>query len=319
MRPIVLDCDPGVDDALAILLAAAHLDVVAITTVAGNQSLEKVTTNALAVLELAELTHVPVHPGAARPLLDEPRYAQRVHGESGLDGADLPPPRTGPSAVPAVEAIRAAADAHGDLTLVATGPLTNVAVALRLHPGLVDRLSGIVLMGGSLAGGNTSPAAEFNVAADPEAARVVFTAGVPIRMVGLNLTEQARVGADETRRMRALGNRVGRVCADLVDAYIGRVRALVGIDSAALHDPCAVAWLIEPGLIDARAMHVDVELAGELTRGMTVCDARPLDGGPLGANLAPPRGGRAANAEVGLRLDVARFLDLLLDALARYP
>jgi pyrimidine-specific ribonucleoside hydrolase len=205
------------------------------------------------------------------------------------------------------------------LVVIALGPLTNLAVALDLDPELAERLTGIVLMGGSLTGGNITPAAEFNIWADPEAARAVFTSGVPIRMVGLNLTEQARVGPDEVARMRALGNRVGRACADLMDFYRGRVEELVGIDSAALHDPCAVAWLIDPTLITSRPMHVDVELAGELTRGMTVCDARPQDGGRYGESARPLRGAPPANAEVALELDVVRFFDLLLDTLAGYP
>lgn len=319
---------------MAILLAARHLEVVGITTVHGNQTVDRVTRNALMILTLAGLEHIPVYPGAAGPLVGDAHHAAEVHGESGLDGAQLPEPSVGPRPEHAVDFIRGAAVEYEQLWVVATGPLTNVATALRLEPTLATRLEGISLMGGAVAGGNVTPAAEFNVWADPEAARAVFASGVPIRMSGLDLTRQALVGPEEVERVRATGNRVGSVCADLLDFYRRRVHARTGLPGAPLHDPCAVAWIIDPSLVEARPVHVDVELHAELTRGMTVCDTRPTPDGPNGAGRRPahdppershrpggpgePGGHLPANAEVGLRLDVPGFLDLFVETLRSY-
>ncbi|MDP9021845.1 MAG: nucleoside hydrolase [Actinomycetota bacterium] len=337
-RPtIVLDCDPGQDDAMAILLAARHLDVVGITTVHGNQSLDKVTRNALKILTLASLEHIPVHPGAARPFVGEAHHAAEVHGETGLDGAQLPEPAIGPRPRHAVDFLREAAVEHEPLTLVATGPLTNVAAALQLDPALAGRLEQITLMGGAVTGGNVTPAAEFNIWADPEAARLVLRSGVPIRMAGLDLTHQAIVGPQELDRLRATGTRVGEICVDLLSFYSARASARTGLAGAPLHDPCAVAWMIDPSLIEARPMHVDVELHGELTRGMTVCDSRPVADDAEGTRRQPVRDADTAeatsrlagagvepdryppsNAEVGLRLDTARFFDLFVETVRTY-
>ncbi len=320
MRKIILDCDPGHDDALAILLAAKHFDIVGITTVHGNQSLDKVTRNALKVLEFAGLTHIPVIPGCDRPLVQPPRHAPEVHGETGLDGPDLPEPTTPVHPGHAVDFIVETIMAQEEVTLIATGPLTNVGTALRREPRLAERLRQISLMGGSLTFGNSTPAAEFNIWCDPEAAHIVFTSGVPIKMVGLNLTRQAEAGPKEIARFRALGNRTGRIVAELLDFFSGRLRELFGLEGGSLHDPCAVAWLIDPSLIEGRMLHVAVELRGEHTRGMTVCDYRHLRG--TGAEIhgeEAVRQGEPPNAEVGLRLDVPRFFDLLTETLAEYP
>lgn len=320
---------------MAILLAARHLDVVGITTVHGNQSLDKVTHNALKVLTLAGLEHIAVYPGAPRPFGGDAHHAPEVHGVTGLDGAQLPEPIIRPRERHAVDFIREAAVEHEPLTLVATGPLTNVAAALHLEPTLAGRLAQISLMGGAVAGGNATPAAEFNIWADPEAARLVFASGVPIRMSGLDLTHQAIVGPGELDRLRATGARVGGVCADLLAFYSGRVRARTGLAGAPLHDPCAVAWMIDPTLVEAQRMHVDVELRGELTRGMTVCDTRTAPDAHQGAGRHPiddagavkgtsqdaavrPARRPPPNAEVGLRLDVPRFFDLFVETLRSY-
>lgn len=319
--PVILDCDPGHDDALAILLAARHLEVVGITTVAGNQTLEKVTANALRVLEVGGLAAIPVHPGAAAPLAGEVVTAGDFHGESGLDGADLPDPTTSPRREHAVEFLARTVAARDGVTVIATGPLTNLALALDLHPGIADRIAELSLMGGSMTSGNVTPVAEFNVWADPEATRVVLRSGIPIRMVGLNLTHQAEADAGVVDRMRGLRSRVGRAAADLVEFLIGRDPGTP--NAALLHDPCAVAWLIAPELITGHPLHVDVELAGALTRGMTVCDHRHLTGGPCAdrptQDAGAERGGpNAPNALVGLHLDREGFLDLLLGGLAGY-
>ncbi|MGQ0572358.1 MAG: nucleoside hydrolase [Armatimonadota bacterium] len=320
MRRMILDCDPGHDDAFAILLAARHLHVLGITTVSGNQSLDKVTANALKVVEFAALTRIPVARGSDRPLISQPQHAPEIHGETGLDGPQLPAPTTPLHPKHAVDFIIDTVMSTDGVTLVPTGPLTNVATALRREPRLASRLVEISLMGGSLTFGNTTPAAEFNIWCDPEAAHIVFTSGVPIKMCGLNLTRQAEAGEAETERIRRLGNRTGRIVAELLDFFRGTLRRMFGLSGGSLHDPCAVAWLIDPSLIQSRPMHVAIELNGQLTRGMTVCDYRHLRGavseempGQSVHRGAPP------NAEVGLHIDKQRFFDLLTDTLATYP
>ena len=318
MTKIILDCDPGHDDALAILLAARHLQVLGITTVQGNQSLDKVTANALKVLEFGDLTAIPVRKGCERPLAQPPRHAPEIHGQSGLDGPSLPEPRTRPQPGHAVDWIIETAMATDDVTLVATGPLTNIGLALHREPRLAGRLSQISLMGGSLTFGNSTPAAEFNIWCDPEAAHIVFTSGVPIKMAGLNLTLQAEVHEEEIARIRALGTRSGRIVAELLEFFGRQIRDIFGAGGGHLHDPCAVCWLIDPTLIEARALHVSVELRGEHTRGMTVCDYRHLRGGGIPEHEGLRRG-LPPNAEVGIRLDAPRFFNLLIGSLDRYP
>lgn len=316
---VILDCDPGHDDALAILLAAQHFDVLGITTVGGNQSLDKVTSNALKVLEFSGLTHLSVIPGFDGPLVGPQRLAT-VHGKSGLDGPCLPEPTTAPHPGHAVEFIVDTAMSGGEVTIIATGPLTNVAAALHREPRLARRLSQISLMGGSVTFGNSTPAAEFNVWCDPEAAHVVFSSGVPIKMVGLNLTRQAVVRRGEIERVRGLGNRTGRIAAELLEFYCAQYHGLFGLDGGLLHDPCAVAWLIDPMLIEGRPLHVAVELRGEHTRGMTVSDCRHLRGSSSDiVGVEGIRQGQPPNAQVGLRLDGPRFFDLLVNTLAQYP
>jgi pyrimidine-specific ribonucleoside hydrolase len=320
MRKIILDCDPGHDDALAILLAAKHLEIVGLTTVGGNQSLAKVTSNALKIVEFAELTHLPVVEGMGHPLIQPPRYAAQIHGETGMDGPELPTPTTALHPRHAVDFIIDTVMATADVTLVPTGPLTNMATALRREPRIAARIPEISLMGGSLTYGNATPAAEFNIYVDPEAAHIVFTSGIPIKMCGLNLTRQASAGEAEIARMRALGNRTGRIAAEMLDFYKGTLQRVFGISGGSLHDPCAVAALIDPSLITFQKMHVAIELKGEHTYGMTVCDYRHLQSS--GEDIVAGGGvqrGQPANAEVGLQLDVDRFFDLLIDTLAQYP
>ncbi|MQA04545.1 MAG: nucleoside hydrolase [Streptosporangiales bacterium] len=312
----VLDCDPGHDDAVAILLAAKHLEVVGITTVSGNQSLAKVTHNARAVLELGGLTDIPVAAGMSRPMVADPVHAPEIHGESGLDGAELPEPTVPVVPEHAVQFILDASRRYDDLWLLAVGPLTNVAVALVQDPGLAQRIAGISLMGGSLTFGNSTPAAEFNIWCDPEAADVVFRSGIPIRMFGLNVTRQVGAGHPEIDRIRALGSPPARTVADLLAAYRGNLERALGVTTASLHDPLAAAWLVDPALCELQAMHVGVELTGTHTRGMTVCDYRhTADGAPPDAAVRP-RG--ELNAEVAVTVDAPAFFDLLTETLAAY-
>lgn len=307
-RPIILDCDPGHDDALAIALALASpaLQVLGITTVAGNAPLTKTTRNALRVLALLGRADVPAAAGAERPLLREPWVPVEFHGESGLDGADLPEPAG--DAVPerAVElTARLVRGAAEPVTLVATGPLTNIALFLRAFPDLAGRVKEISLMGGSLGEGNTTASAEFNIWQDPEAAAIVFESGIPILLSTLDVTHRALVLPSDVARFEALGTRTGTVFADLMRFFAVHHRDRYGWDGPPVHDAVAVARLAAPGLFETRPLRVDVETGDGLTRGRTVAD-------PEGLRRLPP------NTEVATALDRERFVDLLVDALGRF-
>ncbi|MET4781007.1 nucleoside hydrolase [Glaciihabitans sp. UYNi722] len=314
----LLDGDPGHDDMLTILLAAKHVEVVAITTVHGNQSLEKTTINARKTVELGGLQHIPIARGLDRPLVNEPVYAPEVHGKTGLDGVELPDPVVPLSDLTAVEMIIAMSHEYDDLVIVATGPLTNVAAALRIDPTLAGRLASISLMGGSLTFGNSTPAAEFNIWVDPEAADIVFTSGIPLRMFGLNVTRQAAATVKELDRIRDLGTPFARTIADLVEFYRANLERVYGLKGASLHDPLAIATFIRPELFTMKPMHVGIELHGTRTRGMTVCDYRHATGeSELGGKNAVLRG-EPANCDVAIGIDVEGFFDLLTDTLAMY-
>ena len=302
--PIILDCDPGHDDAIALLLAlgSPELELLGITTTYGNQTLEKTTANTLRVLELAGRGDVPVASGASAPLERELVVAAHVHGESGLDGPTLPPPSLAPVTDDAVEWIAGAvADAGGPVTLVPTGPLTNIARYLERHG--TDGIERIVLMGGAIAEGNMTPAAEFNVWADPEAAQRVFRAGIDVTMIGLDVTHRAVTGPDVQRRLRAVGS-IGVFVAELVDFFTVYHREAYGWDGAPIHDAVAVAHVVQPELVETRLRNVEVELGSELCRGRTVVDLwRRTD--------------RPPNAHVGVDLDTNAFFDLLVERIAR--
>ena len=309
MRRIVLDCDPGHDDAIAILLAARHpaLRLEAITTVVGNSTVEKTTRNALKVCALAGIRDVPIAAGMAVPLVRPLRIAPEIHGASGLDGPHLPEPDLPRAPLHAVDLLieRLLAAPDGDVTIVATAPLTNIAAAIRREPRILPKIERIVLMGGSIGLGNVTPAAEFNIYVDPEAAHVVFTCGRPITMIGLDVTHTALATAEVRERIRALGSPVARLVDDLLGFFAESYREVFGFEAPPLHDPCAVAAVIDPTLLRTKAMHVAIELRGEYTAGRTVCDVFGVTG-------------EAPNAEVGLELDVPRFWDLLIETLARY-
>lgn len=273
--PVILDCDPGHDDAIAIVVAARHTELLGITTVAGNAPVESTTHNALVMTTLLGLD-VPVHRGAGRPLLAPPRHASYVHGESGLDGADLPPPDRGTAGDDAAAFIVDTCREREGVWLVATGPLTNVAIALRRAPDLAGRIAGISVMGGGLFG-NRSAAAEFNIWADPEAAAMVFEYGGPLIQSGLHLTHQLQATPARVEAIRRLPGRLAAVLADLL-AYFseGYVRRYHHMEGAAVHDPAAVLVLSHPHLFTRRFAHVVVETQGLHTRGMTVIDQRDL-------------------------------------------
>lgn len=303
--PVILDVDPGHDDALALMLAcgAPELEVRAVTTVAGNVSLEKTTRNALRVLSLIGRGDVPVGVGAEAPLARPLHTAENIHGESGLDGSDLAEPTFAPDGRGAVRLTADVVEASAEpVTLVPTGPLTNVATFLEEHPRLKDNVDRIVLMGGSMGPGNTTPAAEFNVYVDPEAARIVFESGLPITMVGLDVTREAAAGPEAVERLRALGP-VGEVAAELVTFFAGTYRR--GYEGGPpIHDAVAVAAVVDPGILKMRAMRVEIECQSELTRGETVCDLHGV-------------WGRPPNAETGLELDRAAFFEVLYRSLEK--
>ncbi len=283
MTKLILDCDPGHDDAVALLYAACHLDLLGITTVYGNQTLDHTTRNALSLCRLAGLD-TPVAQGAARPLVAAPIHGGAVHGKTGIDGAELPEPDRPPLDIHAVEFIlRTARDNRGELVLVATGALTNVAMALSLEPRLADWLRGISIMGGTTGIGNVTQVAEFNIYADPEAADIVLRSGIPLWLVGLDVTRRVGVSATDIAALREGGGKVARVMADLLDFFLASLKRVHGLDTASLHDPCALVPFIDPNLIEYRHVPVSVELVSPLTRGMTVCDLRRLGTKTLGA------------------------------------
>jgi purine nucleosidase/pyrimidine-specific ribonucleoside hydrolase len=304
---VILDVDPGHDDAVALMLACGHpdLDLLAVTTVAGNVPIEKTTRNALRVLSLVGCTDVPVGVGASEPLRRPLHTAEDIHGESGLDGPEeIPEADFGPDESGAVSLISDTLLAASEpVTLVPVGPLTNIATFLREHPDKKDRIARISLMGGSMGHGNTTPAAEFNIYVDPEAAHEVFESGLPITMSGLDVTHQVGAGPDERERLRSTG-RVGGVVAGFLDYFASTYESVFGFEAPPLHDPVAVAAVLEPGLLKTRPMRVDIECGSDLTRGETVCDLHGVTG-------------KAPNVEVGVELDREGFFRMLYEALGR--
>ena len=304
--PVILDCDPGHDDAIALILALAspELKVLAVTTSAGNQTQEKTLNNALRILTLLGRDDIPVAAGAPKPLMRELIIADNVHGESGLDGPTLPDPAFAPQAMTALELmVKCLHESPEPVTLVPTGPLTNIALLLAAHPELKPNIARIVLMGGAAGAGNWTPAAEFNIYVDPEAADMVFKAGIPITMCGLDVTHEAQVMDEDIARMRAIANPVAQCVAGLLDFFMIYHRdPKWGFAGAPLHDPCTIAWLLAPELFHGVECRVDIETRGEHTVGMTVVDRYGLTGKP-------------ANALVLLGLDRPGFIDLLVERL----
>jgi len=280
--PMLIDCDPGTDDAIALLTAARLADLIGITTVNGNIGIEHTTRNALAVAQVAELD-VPVHRGAARPLVNDPITAAHVHGATGLGTVEIGDLDRSVASDDAVGFILDAARSVDGLHLVAIGPLTNVAMALEADPTLPDRLAGLTIMGGAAVGGNVTATAEFNIWADPEAAAVVFRLGGPLTMVGLDITHQVLLGPPERDRLRAAGSPPAVLAADLLDFALERSREARGWDGAPIHDACAVLAATHPELFGGSRRPVEVELTGTHTRGMTVVDNR--DEGPTDAHV----------------------------------
>lgn len=307
-HPIIIDCDPGQDDAIALLLALAspdELQVLAVTAVAGNVPLRLTELNARRILQLAGRSEVPVHRGCDRPLIRSLETAEYVHGETGLDGAELAEPGFPPAPGHAVDAIidLVMARPAGTVTLCPIGPLTNVAMALRKEPRLAGHLRQIALMGGSIELGNVTPAAEFNIFVDPHAADIVFRSGVPLTMFGLDVTHKALVIEPHLRRIEALGTPVARAAAGLLDFYNRFDRERYGQPGGPLHDPCVVAWLLDPSLFRGRACPVEIVREGP-SAGRTLVDWWNMHKHP-------------ANATVMRDIDAERFFDLLIERLGR--
>jgi purine nucleosidase len=299
---IILDCDPGIDDALAIAFAHGHpgLELLGITTVAGNVGLAKTTANALAVCEFIGAAGTPVSAGCEGPLLRRALDARDVHGDSGLGGAVLPAPAAGPAAGHAIDyIIDTVRAAPGEITLVATGPLTNIALAVRREPRLAGWVRDFVIMGGSAGRGNVTPAAEYNVWADPEAAAVVFGAGWTVIMLGLDVTLRTGASPAVLQRMRELGPLGTELLLPALEQYLS-----VGESPGPpVHDVCAVAWVAQPELFGLVPARVQVETTGQLTSGMTVTDFEVVAGD--------------GNARVAMQIDVAGFWELTLGAFGR--
>jgi purine nucleosidase len=307
-KKIILDCDPGHDDAIALILAHGNpeIELLAVTTVHGNQTIENVTRNALAVARIAGITGVPFAAGASRPLVRTAEVADSIHGESGLDGPVLPSPLTEVDPRHAVDLIidTVMENPPATVTLVPTGALTNIALAVRKEPRIAERVKEVVLMGGGYHGGNWSAAAEFNIVIDPEAAHIVFNEKWKLTMVGLDLTHQALATPDVVAAIAAVGTGPSRFVVELLEFFAESYRTAQGFEHPPVHDPCAVALVIDPTVMTVARVPLNVELTGTLTLGMTVADFRaeaPVD----------------CTTHAALALDHSKFWSLIVDALER--
>ncbi|HOA40652.1 MAG: nucleoside hydrolase [Halanaerobiales bacterium] len=312
--PVIIDCDPGHDDAIALLwaLASPSLEVKAVTTVAGNQSIEKVTDNAIKVLTKARVYDIPVGQGYSRPLIGELNDGGLIHGETGLDGPRLPEKAFEKVELNSVELmIKTIEEAQEKITLVALGPLSNLARLFIIRPDLKEKIEQISLMGGGTYG-NWIPAAEYNIWVDPEAAKVVFDSGIPIIMAGLDVTQKAYVTDEENEKLKAQGNEVSIFVSELIEFYRQYHYQVEGFPGCTLHDPCAIAALVHPEIFTAEQCHVDIELNGKLTRGMTVIDR-------IGYLEKIFNEKKERQVKVLFGVDREKFVEYLLEAMARLP
>lgn len=305
-KPVIIDCDPGIDDAVALFIAFAadNLDIRAITSVAGNVNIDKTTNNALKLVELLG-KNVKVSRGASQPISKKPVTAEHVHGKSGLGDTVLPEPKAGIYCKNAYDTIyEEALCCEGKLHIIALGPLTNIALTLMKYPDLKDKIAHITLMGGAAGIGNVTPTAEFNIYADPEAAKVVFNSGIGITMVGLDATHKAIISEEELKEILAYGNTPSNFTAKSMLSYMD-IAKNYGITGAVLHDPAAVAAVIDESLITTKYLHVDIETKGEFTSGKTVVDIYQVTG-------------KKPNAHVAFDIDRDRFINLVKGLLRKY-
>ena len=306
-RKIIIDCDPGHDDAIAILMAANNpkLDLLGITIVAGNQTLEKTCKNGLNVCQALNIK-VPIYAGVPLPMVREQVVAANVHGETGLDG-----PVFGPLKIKAEDniaisyIIETLMASDGDITLVPVGPLTNIAMAMRIEPRIIPKIQEIVLMGGAYSIGNFTPSAEFNFYADPEAAHVVFTSGAPIVMMGLDLTNQTICTKDIIKRMEAIGNKASALFSDIMNFVLKSQKEAFGLDGGPLHDATCIAYLTEPSLFTVKSMYTEIDIKSELCYGRSVCDVLDV--------LKKPH-----NTKVGMNIDVDEFWNMVEKCIKNY-
>ena len=309
-KKIILDCDPGHDDALALTMAVASpkIDLLAVTTSAGNQTPDKTLNNAMRMLTLLHREDIPVAQGNQTPLVKPLETAPEVHGKTGLDGADLPDPDFKVQDMTAIELIAKTLRENDEkVTLVVTGPMTNAALFLRVYPDLAkQKIDQIVFMGGAMGLGNWRPSVEFNIFVDPEAAKIVLNFGIPLVMAPLNVTHQAQILKNEIEQIGEIDNPVGKAFYGLLNFFEQyHENPKWGFKGAPLHDPCTIAWLIDPTMFKSDKMNVDVETQGELTRGETVCDYYTLTNKPK-------------NTEVLLGIDREKFIKLVMKVIKSF-
>ncbi|WP_276352463.1 ribosylpyrimidine nucleosidase [Cohnella caldifontis] len=306
-RKIILDCDPGHDDAIAMMMAARHpkIDLLGITIVAGNQTLDKTLTNGLNVCQHLDI-QVPVYAGMSVPMLRQQVVADDIHGETGLDGPVFAPlVREAENKHAVAYLIETLMASDGDIVLVPVGPLSNIGMAMRMEPRIVGKIKEIVLMGGAYGLGNVTPAAEFNIFADPEAAHIVFASGVPLVMMGLDLTNQTVCTPDIIERMENVGNRAGKLFGDIMRFTLKTQHEVYGLEGGPVHDATCVAYLIEPDIFTLQEMFTEIDITGGPSYGRTVCDYY--------GNLGKP-----ANGKVGITLNRDRFWDLVERCVSLY-
>lgn len=306
-KKIILDCDPGHDDAVAIMLAAKSekLDLLGITVVAGNQTLEKTQVNARNVCQCLGLD-VPVYAGCGQPMVREKMVAADIHGETGLDGPVFEPltkPLEEKHAVQFI--IDTLMGSDGDITMVTTGPMTNLAMAMRMEPRIVEKIEQIVLMGGAYTNGNVTPAAEFNIIADADAAYVCFTSGRPITMVGLDVTRKALCYPAVVARMEKVGNKASKLFVDLMRHFCKSQKEVFGWEGGPLHDPITIAYLLDPSVLTVKPMHAEIDIRSTQSYGRTNCDY-------FGYQKLEP------TADVAVDIDVEKFWDIIEDGLRKY-
>lgn len=304
--PVIIDCDPGLDDVIALIMGFSHekLDIKAITVVAGNQTLKKVGDNALKVLSYLG-ANVPVALGSEFPLVKTGITAAEVHGDDGIGGVLLPESSLTLSSLHGVELIKGVLEQSEEkVTIIATGPLTNIGLFLRTYPGLKNKIEKISLMGGSVGFGNVTPAAEFNIFIDPEAADIVFKSGLPITMVGLNATQGAIFTMDDIDRIKSQGGKVALLVSQMLE-NLTKYHSLDGFNGCYLHDPAAVCAITNPEILETEFFHVDIELKGEYTSGMTVVDIYN-------------RSKKMKNVEVAMEIDKEAYVNLIIEAVNKY-
>lgn len=304
--PVIIDCDPGLDDVIALIMAFSNekLDVKGVTVVAGNQTLKKVGENALKVLSYID-ANVPVAIGSEFPMVKTLITAGEVHGEDGIGGVVLPESNLKLSQLHAIDLIAEILEnSEGQVTIIATGPLTNIALFLRRYPELKGKIERISLMGGSVGFGNVTPSAEFNIYIDPEAADIVFKSGIPITMVGLNATQKAVITMDDIKSIRSQGGKIAVLVAQMLE-NLSKYHSLEGLQGCYLHDPVAVCAVTNPEILKTELLHVDIELKGEYTTGMTVVDIYD-------------RLNKNKNADVALDIDKKAYVDLIIEAVNGY-